>query len=482
MSRLNYEEEARVQRQKINYFNSKTGNRDFDKAIDHLIISDWDEKKAVEFYLNMNKKKKAPQKNLPSIKSNNFNNNTTSNRNKNLPPIKNINTKQQSKIQIISKNNNYNITEINITDELLKNNIPYKSKDYGSYTNFIKYIQNKFMLVEKTLEGFLKSLKEHPGIIILINNKKFDEFKKHAPKIINNYICPDINKISVLFAIMSDSFIGNKLVNQFSCYNFPSYIFCQYQSQKLIKVNGKMEGVFNINLFIDNVLKCLPDTKAQLKASLKTSLKASIMHNYNNDSKDDDFSEDFKDVGSGSEELNNLVQNLGKNDNNQNKNKIKDSIFGLSDGQIFQKREQEIKELERQQEEKKRKEEEEKQKIIDEENKIKKRMEDYQKEAEISKKLLPDEPSEDNPDVCRIILRYPDGEKTIERRFLKTEKVNVLYIFVKSKGREIFFEQESNDFDLIFGFPPKNLDNSKNNSLEDEGLFPNAIIQIRELD
>ena len=109
-------------------------------------------------------------------------------------------------------------------------------------------------------------------------------------------------------------------------------------------------------------------------------------------------------------------------------------------------------------------------------------MEDYQKEAEISKKLLPDEPSEDNPDACRIILRYPDGEKTIERRFLKTEKVHVLYIFVKSKGREIFFEQESNDFDLIFGFPPKNLDNSKNNSLEDEGLFPNAIIQIRELD
>ena len=121
-----------------------------------------------------------------------------------------------------------------------------------------------------------------------------------------------------------------------------------------------------------------------------------------------------------------------------------------------------------------------KKKIKDEENQIKKRIEDYEKEAEKSKQLLPEEPEENNPDVSQIILRYPDGEKTIERRFLKTEKINVLYLLVKSKGREIFFDQESNNFDLIYGFPPKNLDNSKNNTLEDEGLFPNAIIQIRE--
>ena len=98
----------------------------------------------------------------------------------------------------------------------------------------------------------------------------------------------------------------------------------------------------------------------------------------------------------------------------------------------------------------------------------------------MSKKLLPPEPDENNPDVCKIVLRYPDGEKTIERRFLKTERVRVLYYFVKSIGREIFFEDESNDFDLIFGFPPKNLQNSKYNTLEEEGLFPNAYIQIRE--
>ena len=144
------------------------------------------------------------------------------------------------------------------------------------------------------------------------------------------------------------------------------------------------------------------------------------------------------------------------------------------------KREREIRELERQQEEKMQKEEEEKRKIKEEEDRIKKRKEDYQREAERSKSLLPPEPEENNPIACKIVLRYPDGEKTMERRFVKYEKISVLYLFVKSKGREIFTEEESNDFNLIFGFPPKNLENSKNKTLEEEGMFPNAIINISE--
>ena len=71
MATVNYEEEARLQRQKINYFNSKVGNKDFDKAIDYLIIADWDEKKAVETYLNLNRKSNISQKNnLPSLNKN----------------------------------------------------------------------------------------------------------------------------------------------------------------------------------------------------------------------------------------------------------------------------------------------------------------------------------------------------------------------------------------------------------------------------
>lgn len=453
MATVNYEEEARLQRQKINYFNSKVGNKDFDKAIDYLIIADWDEKKAVETYLNLNKKPNISQKNnLPPL---NKNVNKNPQNPKKLAPInkKNQNPKQNPP-------NNNNITEINVTDELLKNS-PYKNKDSTYYTNFVKYLQNKFFLAEKSFEDFLETLKEHPGIILLVNVNKMEEFKKYAPKIIGNIIFPDINKITVLFPIMYDSIIGNKIARQFSCYNFPSYIFCKYQSQKIIKINGKMEGLFNLNLFIDNVLKGLPEAKSNLKASVKTSLRASILQNYNRNEEKDDNKND-------------------NNDSNKKNIKVQDSIFGLSEGQVLDKREKDFKELERQEEEKIRKEEEEKQKIIDEENRVKKLKEDYEKDAEMCKKLLPPEPDENNPDTCKIILRYPDGEKTIERRFLKTERVRVLYYLVKSKGREIFFEDESNDFDLIFGFPPKNLQNYKYNTLDEEGLFPNAFIQIRE--
>ena len=62
MSNFNYEEEARIQRQKIDYFNLRVGNKDFNKALDYLIIAEWDEKKAVEIYLNLNKKKMSLKK------------------------------------------------------------------------------------------------------------------------------------------------------------------------------------------------------------------------------------------------------------------------------------------------------------------------------------------------------------------------------------------------------------------------------------
>ena len=126
-------------------------------------------------------------------------------------------------------------------------------------------------------------------------------------------------------------------------------------------------------------------------------------------------------------------------------------------------------------------EKEEENKILEEEKeKINKRNEEYQKEVENAKKILSKEPDENDSNSCLIILKYPDGVKTIERRFNKNDKIENLYLFVKSQGREIFFEEESSNFDLMYGFPPKSLDNSKKNTLDEEGLFPNAYIQIKE--
>ena len=193
---------------------------------------------------------------------------------------------------------------------------------------------------------------------------------------------------------------------------------------------------------------------------------------------------------------NNLREPIIKNEKNENKKKelnesnfnlldndknLEDSINNLSDGQILEKREKEMRELERQQEEKEKKEEEEKRKEQEEEKRIKKLNKKYEYESNIAKMILADEPDEKNPDVCRIVFRFPDGEKSIERKFLKNDKIAVLYDYVKSIGREIFIEPDANDFDILcLDFPPKNLESKKNNTLLEEGLFPNSVLQIRE--
>lgn len=175
-----------------------------------------------------------------------------------------------------------------------------------------------------------------------------------------------------------------------------------------------------------------------------------------------------------------FINEKGNENINKENNIMADSIFGLSDGQILAKRENEIRELERQQLEKDKKEEEEKRKILEEEKRLKKLNKKYEYESKIAKMILSEEPEDGNPDACHIKFRHPDGEKIIERRFLKTDKISSLYDYVKSIGREIFMEEDAFDFELIGGFPPKSLENKKNNTLEDEGMFPNFILQIRE--
>ena len=173
-----------------------------------------------------------------------------------------------------------------------------------------------------------------------------------------------------------------------------------------------------------------------------------------------------------------IIENSQNNKiNNENDMMLRDSIYNLSDGQVLAKREQEMRRLEKMQEEKEREEKEKQKKIEEEKLKIKK----YEKEAEIAKMILVPEPDDNNPDTCHIKFRLPDGEKIVERKFLKTDKISALYDYVKSVGREIFMEPDAIDFNIIsIGFPPKNLENLKNSTLEKEGLYPNSILQIEE--
>ena len=83
--------------------------------------------------------------------------------------------------------------------------------------------------------------------------------------------------------------------------------------------------------------------------------------------------------------------------------------------------------------------------------------------------ILPQEPDENGPNDCYIKFKLPDGEKIIERRFFKTDKIATLYDYVKFIGREIFMNKNYFDFDLIKErFLLKNFFwHKKNNTLEE---------------
>ena len=163
-----------------------------------------------------------------------------------------------------------------------------------------------------------------------------------------------------------------------------------------------------------------------------------------------------------------------------NVNDVNDKVDLLSDSQLMKYQEKEMNELERIAEEKEKKEREEKEKIRKEEEEIKRKQEKDKEEKEMFSKLIPPEPEDDNPDKCIIIFRLPDGEKNIQRKFLKTEKIAILYDYIKSFGKEIYSEEVYNNFSIIQTFPFKNFENKLNNTLEEEGLFPNAMLQIKE--
>ena len=90
-----------------------------------------------------------------------------------------------------------------------------------------------------------------------------------------------------------------------------------------------------------------------------------------------------------------------------------------------------------------------------------------------------EEPDKDNPEATTICFRYPDGETTKNRRFLKSHKIQNLYDYVTSLGEEIYTEKQNKNFTLLQPFPPQIYDNLEN-TLEQEGLYPNALVQIKE--
>ena len=61
---------------------------------------------------------------------------------------------------------------------------------------------------------------------------------------------------------------------------------------------------------------------------------------------------------------------------------------------------------------------------------------------------IPDEPSVDNADAVRIVIKLPDGQR-LERRFLMTHSLKHIYYFVFCHPDRYFFEYFTNSLSLL---------------------------------
>ena len=427
---------------KIFNFLAMTETNDEEAAMNYLEQNDWDETKAVnKFYSDIDKN----QTNNELINESN-----------------NINITNRSKVQLINENNinnDININEQNRESFIYKYfvKLPYQfilnccsenrevSKE--DEKKLFRFFPN---LVDDFLE-FCHLIKKKIGIIIFYSGKNIIFLKT-----LISYISRSTNNMNIMkqyfvvFPILANTRDSNKiqdLIIDNSDNNIdiilPSFIFCYNRSN-------------NKNSYLNPILN-----------------KNHIIYKLEGESTTvDSFYEAIKETSKYIETRNN---NLISNSLNS-----LDKSFGLlTDGEILTHHKYEMEELERKvqlDEEKQKQEEIEQENNKKKEELIEKEIQEKAKEA--SKKVL-EEPNSEDPDSTTICFRYPDGEKSINRRFLKSHRIQNLYDYVESLGEEIYTEKENNKFSLYQPFPPKKYDNMEN-TLEMENLFPNAVIQIRE--
>ena len=298
--------------------------------------------------------------------------------------------------------------------------------DYEDETKIFHFLPNKIQDFSK----FNKFIKKYIGIIIFYDKKNLEFLQQFINKICrNSSIMNILRQKCVIFPISSSSENGYKILNILSDSNilYPSLIFCFNKSKdNIFDKNNLIEIINGESVNVDIFYKSLIQSISKI------------------------------------EQNNNLINNEQES-NNYN---------FLTDGEILQKQRNDMEELEKNVQ------------IMEEEintENIKKRenINKIEKEAEKYKAKFVAEPDKDNPDCCTICFRYPDGDKRRDRRFLKTDKIKILYEYITSLGNEIYTEDGNGVFSLYQPFPPKKYDNMES-TLENEGLFPNAVIQIKE--
>ena len=439
MDKINYAE-------KVSNFNLITGNQDQEIAYKYLSQNGWDETAAVQIF---NQETKILEQKIMRI--------LQSQERKNKMKPKHINIYPEYKIDSI--NSIFN-----------KISSYFKEDNTKHFFRFSK-IKNAIQL----LDNFILQLKNttKTGIIIIysINQMRLiiDEFKKILNEPLSKELFFDN---SLIYPVIDNSLEGNNFIKELEITKLPVFIICKYKNEQSLAIIGKIETPLNLSDFRDKILE---SEQAYYQANKKNQNKKN--NNINNINKkeeenknsginDDEnnkgkYIPDYRDYQFEDDDNIDFLYNLPENSN-----------IKMSDGQLLAIQELKLRELEKVEERKQL----EKEKMIEENNIINQEIEESKKIAE----NLKPEPEDDNPDKCIILFRFPDGEKSVQRKFLKQDKINSLYEYIKSLGREIFTENYNHHFSLLQTFPYKLFDDKKDNTLEEEGLFPNSVLQIKE--
>jgi hypothetical protein len=422
---------------KILNFLAMTDTSDQELAVKYLEKSNWDETEAVNKFLN------------------NFNENSNNNND-----LINNNTIQNDIFNDINRSNNELITNIELNNNTNNNN---QSNENFLYKYFIKLpyqfllnccSENRevskseerkiFQILPNLMDDFLEFchlIKRKIGIIVFYSEENLNFLKNIIGQLSRSTNCINLLKENfMIYPILANSRDGNKIQDLIIDDNnnellLPSFIFCFNRQNNR---NSYLNPILNKN----HIIYTLEGESTEIN-SFYLALK--------------DLSDKY----------------LNKNKNDINSINSLDKSFGLlTDGEILSQQKFEMEELERkaQIKEEQIKQEKNTEKLIEKEIETKAK-------AALSK--IVEEPDINNPDVTTICFRYPDGDRTKTRRFLKNNKIQNLYDYVTSLGEEIYTEKENKNFSLNQPFPPKKYENM-DNTLEQENLFPNAVIQIRE--
>jgi len=415
---------------KIANFNMIVGNKNEDIAYNFLSKAGWDEEKAVNLFYEENQKTAVFLNKYMKSKE----------RKQKMKP-KNINTYPEYKIDSI--NGIFN----SITKIFKKDNTEFFNRYFLGFKNAVKL-----------LDGFISQLNKtsKTGIIILYSYDSLKTLGEQIRNIFKEPLSKELFLDSLIYPVIDSSIEGSNFIGELEINQLPSFIICKYKNNESLAIIGKLEFPMKLGDLRDKIIE------AELSFSKKPTKEKNIITNNNNINNNNistnqkiEYEPNYADYDFGDED-DYYLDDINKFDLNNNK---------LSDGQILAYQELKLKELEKMEEKKNL----EKKKILEEKEESKK----------IAENLKP-EPNDDNPDKCVILFRFPDGEKSVQRKFLKNDKIKDLYDFVKSLGRDIFMEEENHHFSLLQSFPYKLFDGIQDHTLEQEGLYPNSVLQIKE--